>query len=199
MHLLDYLKIFPDTFPNKVSDMLLEFPRKSSPAVVSDCTKGFNKINDSYRITNNIHLNDDIISNISSGLVEFWYNTLDSYFHKPIVNIEKPQLLHYNIGGKYDIHNDCEDFVDDVLTRIYPRDVTVLAYLNDNYEGGEIEFPDFGIKIKPKKNTVIAFPSYYEFQHRVLPVTSGERFTLVTWIETKERIYDRSKLGGNKR
>ncbi len=191
INLLDYLKILPDTFPSSVSKALLELPKSSSPSVVSDSIKGFNKINDDYRITNNIHLEDIICKNITYNMQEFWNSYLHQYYQTDIKNIEQPQLLHYNIGGKYDVHNDCEDFIDGKLTRIVPRDVTILAYLNDDYEGGEIEFPDYGITIKPTVNMVITFPSYYEFQHRVKPVTKGERFTLVTWIETTERIYDR--------
>ncbi len=199
INLLDYLKIYQNVFPDSVAKLLLSLPKDSSPSVVSDSVKGFNKLNDAYRITNNIHLPDDISVNITQGLFDFWNSVLVQQYKKKLINVETIQFLHYNVGGKYDIHNDCEDYVDGKLSRLYSRDVTVLVYLNDDYEGGQIEFPDYGITIKPKKNTVITFPSYYEFQHRVLPVTKGERFTLVTWLETEERIYDRNQLATGQR
>ena len=46
----------------------------------------------------------------------------------------------------------------------------------------------WGVK-KPKKGMMVAFPSYHEFAHQVHPVKTGFRDCLVSWIETKKRIY----------
>ena len=70
------------------------------------------------------------------------------------------------------------------------RDVSFLFYLNDQYGGGELEFYDLGLTIKPKKGMMIAFPSYKDFAHKVHPVTWGHRYTLVSWVGTKEKLYD---------
>lgn len=51
-----------------------------------------------------------------------------------------------------------------------------VLYLNDNYEGGEINFPNHNIKIKPKKGSLIIFPSQDPFIHEVKPVLSGDRY-----------------------
>ena len=74
------------------------------------------------------------------------------------------------------------------------RDVTILIYLNDDYECGELEFTNAGVSLNPKALTLIAFPSYIEYTHRVHPVTSGERYTIVSWINTYDRIYKRPYL-----
>ena len=65
-----------------------------------------------------------------------------------------------------------------------------LFYLNEDYGGGEIEFYDLGLTIKPKKGMMIAFPSYKEFAHKVHPVTWGHRYSLVCWIATQKNLYD---------
>lgn len=52
----------------------------------------------------------------------------------------------------------------------------VLVYLNDDFEGGELVFPLQNSTIKPKKGTVVIFPTSYLYPHAVLPVFEGERY-----------------------
>jgi len=67
-------------------------------------------------------------------------------------------------------------------SRDYHRVITVLIYLNDDYEGGEISFPSQNLFIKPKPGDVLIFPSNRMFKHEVLPILSGERFAVMqTW------------------
>jgi PKHD-type hydroxylase len=64
----------------------------------------------------------------------------------------------------------------------YDRKISVIAMLSDpeDYEGGELHISNFG-KIELKKGSVVCFPSF--FLHRVTPVTSGTRYTMVAWLE----------------
>ena len=102
------------------------------------------------------------------------------------------QFLGYPPGGHYKGHNDGESFNYETRQweRLMDRDVSFLFYLNDQYGGGELEFTDLGLTIKPKKGMMIAFPSYKEFAHRVHPVTWGHRYTLVSWVGTQKNLYD---------
>lgn len=61
------------------------------------------------------------------------------------------------------------------------RNFGCVYYLNDNYEGGEIYFPNQNIEIKPKPNTLVFFPGTLEFLHGVRPVTNGTRYTLTSF------------------
>ena len=105
---------------------------------------------------------------------------------------EPVQFLGYPVGGHYKAHNDGEYFNHE--TREWepcmPRDVSFLFYLNDQYGGGELEFPGLGLTIKPKKGMMISFPSYKEFMHKVHPVTWGHRYSLVSWVGTQKNLYD---------
>ena len=105
---------------------------------------------------------------------------------------EPVQFLGYPVGGHYRGHNDGESF--NHTTRqwesIMDRDVSFLFYLNDQYGGGELEFYDLGLTIKPKKGMMIAFPSYKDFAHKVHPVTWGHRYSLVSWVATQKNLYD---------
>ena len=52
-----------------------------------------------------------------------------------------------------------------------------MYYLNDDYEGGEIFFPDYNLKIKPKPNSLLMFPGNENYAHGVKEVTKGFRYT----------------------
>jgi len=69
-----------------------------------------------------------------------------------------------------------------------------VYYLNDNYEGGEIWFPNFDFSIKPKPNTMIFFPGDNEHLHGVKNVSKGTRHTIASfwgYDETKRlSVYD---------
>jgi len=58
-------------------------------------------------------------------------------------------------------------------------ELTSVTFLNDNFVGGDLEIRSDGIfNIKPKKGTTLFFNGA-KIAHRVLPVTDGERYTLV--------------------
>jgi predicted 2-oxoglutarate/Fe(II)-dependent dioxygenase YbiX len=52
---------------------------------------------------------------------------------------------------------------------------TLSYYLTDNYEGGNIEFPDYDISFKPSAGSVVIFPS--NVRHQVSMVFNGRRLT----------------------
>jgi predicted 2-oxoglutarate/Fe(II)-dependent dioxygenase YbiX len=190
MHLFDYVTLIPNCIPKELIHFYLSLhTNETSPALTGYSDN--QKTNLDYRVTNWIPLPPPVIENTINSVTEFYNNQLVHKYKQPIKHIEPPQFLHYTTGGKYDVHNDSEDIVDGHLKRVCERDLSILIYLNDDYEGGELEFPDWGIKLKPKAGTVLCFPSYIEFSHKVHPVTKGERFNLVSWICTSERIYDR--------
>ncbi len=59
----------------------------------------------------------------------------------------------------------------------YPQ-VSVLLFLNDDYEGGEFHFFD-GKVIEPKAGKLIIHPTFAG--HGVKPVTKGHRYSCVAW------------------
>lgn len=58
-----------------------------------------------------------------------------------------------------------------------PRSIiNALLYLTDQYEGGEIVFPEIDVAIRPKAGSLVVFDA--DLQHGVNAVTSGVRKTL---------------------
>jgi len=84
------------------------------------------------------------------------------------------ELLRYKEGQFYIQHTD--SFKD------IPRAVSCSFVLNDDYEGGEFAFFDRELKYKPKKGSCIMFPSNFMYPHEIMPVTSGTRYSIITWF-----------------
>jgi Rps23 Pro-64 3,4-dihydroxylase Tpa1-like proline 4-hydroxylase len=85
---------------------------------------------------------------------------------------DRMHLLKYTSGGYLPAHQD---------QGVSSRVLSVLLYLNDDYEGGEIEFQHSKIKIKPEAGSVIFFPSNFLYVHEVHPIVSGTRYSLPNW------------------
>jgi len=62
------------------------------------------------------------------------------------------------------------------------RSVSMVLYLNDDYLGGEINFPNQGIKIKPNAGDLLIFPSSYTHPHESMQVKEGVKYVAVTWF-----------------
>jgi PKHD-type hydroxylase len=87
-------------------------------------------------------------------------------------------MYNYKDQGKYDWHCDSG------ANCFAPRKLSLVLMLTDpeEYQGGCLELfaEKDPISLRPKKGTVIAFPSFR--LHRVTQVTGGERKSLVTWV-----------------
>ena len=53
------------------------------------------------------------------------------------------------------------------------RNLSGVAYLNDDYEGGELYFTALDIAVKPRRGSFLAFTAGFHHEHAVLRVTSG--------------------------
>lgn len=88
------------------------------------------------------------------------------------------EMLRYGIGGQFDEH---VDVIPGHQQWGYRR-ISGLAYLNDNYEGGELEFPRRNIIIKPKAGSIVLFPSDFSYSHASRPIKTGTKYAIVTWF-----------------
>ena len=92
---------------------------------------------------------------------------------------EVAQFTHYLEGGFYDWHmdNDVQGKHQQPVRKI---SMTLLLSDPSTFEGGELEFMSKGKTAKLKQGQAIFFASW--LQHRVKPVTKGERKSLVMWF-----------------
>ena len=113
---------------------------------------------------------DQLLFTYVSKIIGF-YNS--SHRHIDLSVDEGYNLLRYRPGGKYEQHTDQGPKNN--------RAVTIIFNLNDDYEGGELSFFSYDKTYHLAKGDVIVFPSSFMFDHGIRPVTSGIRYSMVTW------------------
>jgi hypothetical protein len=159
---------------------------------IAEVNEGSNaKVNTKTRDTSIIAIpyKDFSNNNLRASLSEEFYVSLRNIFFENFDIIEKDYLKMYGIETewhdqygilKYGAGQQFTNHIDDHI--MYHRRVSTVYYLNENYIGGEINFPRFDITFKPKANQMIVFPSTYVYNHSVSPVIEGERYAVVSWM-----------------
>jgi hypothetical protein len=139
-----------------------------------------------YVLCGTEYRNPELVNGVIKTIVE---RVIEPSYRVTVQYWEWPQLLVYpEDGGHYKPHIDGEyKFIDDKAPegewrRISDRDLSLLIYLNDNYEGGEVVFPDLNMQITPKQGQILIFPSNRHFLHGVMPVHGNTRHVIVTWL-----------------
>ncbi|XP_002978409.2 probable prolyl 4-hydroxylase 3 [Selaginella moellendorffii] len=148
---------------------------------------------------------DEIISRIEERIAKFTFI--------PKEHGEGLQVLHYEVGQKYDAHHDY--FHDKVNTKNGGQRVaTVLMYLSDVEEGGETVFPSAkvnsssvpwwdelsecgkkGVSVKPRKGDALLFWSMSPDAeldpfslHGGCPVIKGNKWSATKWMHLREYV-----------
>lgn len=88
------------------------------------------------------------------------------------------RVLKYGGGAEYHAHHD--------HFRNNARSLSLVAFLNDNFTGGNLVFPRFNVNIQPRAGSVIIFPSNYPYLHIAEPVGEKDntvKYSLVTWFQ----------------
>jgi hypothetical protein len=87
-------------------------------------------------------------------------------------------LRKYHVGGDIGPHIDKNE-----KNPLNTMDWSVLLYLNDDYLGGEIEFPDLDVKIKPTAGSALIFPC--TAVHIAKKVEMGEKYYIFMVIHSE--------------
>ncbi|MFC7537492.1 2OG-Fe(II) oxygenase [Sphingomonas sp. GCM10030256] len=96
---------------------------------------------------------------------------------------EPIQVLSYEPGQQYKLHSDA------LPTGHNQRAMTFLVYLNDDYAGGETQFPDSNLTHRGERGDGLLFHNidshgqpYAAARHAGLPVRQGRKLLLSKWI-----------------
>ncbi len=71
----------------------------------------------------------------------------------------------------------------------YNCTVSLVAYVNDDYDGGELFFRLQKLNIKPQAGDLYIFPSNYMYPHQAKPVTSGTKYSIVTMLDYSRKFH----------
>jgi prolyl 4-hydroxylase len=113
-----------------------------------------------------------------------------------LADLEPPMVLNYQPGQAFGPHFDYLDPEQPALApsivRFGQRVATFLLYLNEDYEGGETDFPDLGWRYRGAKGDALLFWSAEadgslnrQTRHAGLTPTSGEKWVLSQWIRRR--------------
>jgi hypothetical protein len=178
----DYIFTLDNIVPEELCDMILEEYCNSDDWIPSATGTG---INPHIRNCDIINISEDAIIqknfNLRKELDERFYlcaSTAINEYRKlfPEVGSESDtgyNLLRYDMGQFYTQHTDS--------FKAQQRSVSCSFLLNDDYEGGEFAFFNREIMIRGGKGSIVMFPSNFMFPHEILPVTSGTRYSIITW------------------
>jgi predicted 2-oxoglutarate/Fe(II)-dependent dioxygenase YbiX len=133
-----------------------------------------------YKYLDNVKNKD--VRNCSSAMLsektqEYLANNVEPFVHEYakknniLISNRSYQLVRYTEGQFFVDHTD--------TTEEFPRKISTLLYINDDYLGGEIVFTKLNLSLKPEKDTLIIFPSSSDFSHSAEPIISGTKYVIV--------------------
>ena len=96
---------------------------------------------------------------------------------------DNTELVKWTEGREMSVHSD--NSWPDGNQENHPtsfRTWSGIFYINDDYEGGEIEFPLKKYSYKPRANSLVVFPSTNEYLHGVKKITKGTSYTVAIWF-----------------
>jgi hypothetical protein len=94
---------------------------------------------------------------------------------------EAMNFIKYGPGQHFSYHSD--------HGWSYIATVSMVAYLNDDYEDGGLRFDKMNLEVKPKAGDLYIFPSNYLFSHSALPVKSGTKYSIVTMTDYNDATH----------
>jgi hypothetical protein len=101
-----------------------------------------------------------------------WFNGWEGFTHL--------RFNKYNVDTKMALHCDHVKSIFDGNRKGIPI-LSVVAGLNNNYTGGDFIMWNLE-KIQIPKGSIMIFPSNFMYPHCVSEVTSGTRYTCVSWV-----------------
>ena len=126
----------------------------------------------------------------SNDLKDIWQSCYDSMF-----NAVQDYCFTYNLVElqyweamnfiKYNKDQHFKEHTDHGFS--YNATVSLVAYINDDYEAGEIKFRLQDLLYKPEAGDLVVFPSNFMYPHQAMPVVSGTKYSIVTMLDYTDR------------
>ena len=145
----------------------------------------------------------DLIDYLDVELKPHLKNCLEDYFlFTNLVGANDYFLKHYAImhhreGFNIPFHYDSE-YIYEKNGDENIRNFSVLMYLNDDFNGGELLFPVQNESIKPEKGLIVIFPSSFMFPHTTIPSIGNDRIVLRINYLFDKRMIQKSVINSTK-
>jgi PKHD-type hydroxylase len=181
--LLDYhFYHFDSYFTKKFCNQVINFGKKIN---LQKGVVGNNDLNTSIRDSNVCFLNENWIKKEIYFLIK---EANDATWNYNLSFPENIQFTEYALNQHYDWHVDT-DVKKNSMDKIRKLSMIVALNSSEEYEGGDVLIKNmnifskediFKLDILKKTGSVVVFPSF--LFHKVMPIVSGVRYSLVNWI-----------------
>ena len=169
----------------KLRAELTEAPTTQAPVYIQG-TEGL--VHEDIRKTTSVHPADDTFTDVHERLLQ-QLPALAQHFGEALHDCERPQFLRYKEGDFFVRHQDGNTRQLD-FDHLRVRRISIVVFLNDFsvepqagcYSGGLLKFDDKDQRFDLEGETGLLVAFTAETFHEVLPVTSGERFTIISWF-----------------
>jgi len=94
-------------------------------------------------------------------------------------SLDIANFLCYPAGSFNQAHADNSIMDNGQVKRIKPWTHTAIVFLNKDFAGGELVYPNQGCTFTPTVGTYVLAPADIDYVHHVNKVRIGERYTLV--------------------
>ena len=185
MQLVDLIKCYDNVIPDHYCDYFVQFYDNHSDKATRYNSSDYDQAPDFSELiyttfSNNpehVRFNNHVAGMLDTVAQRYSQSLpLTNNFFPKKYSFEFLRIKKYNNDGLDEFRSHCD--ADSICSSA--RFMNIFCYLNDVEEGGETDFPDFGISFKPKKGSVIAFPPYWFFPHQGNKPISGPKYLLAT-------------------
>jgi predicted 2-oxoglutarate/Fe(II)-dependent dioxygenase YbiX len=145
-------------------------------------SEGQLEVNPDFRKTKRVMLTPSLHKEIERSI---WTAKprLEEHFDLQLTELQGSQLLVYEPGDYFHTHQD-----EGRTPSIHTRKISIVIFLNTEFEGGDIVFyqdaehlkPNEGFHFRAEEGLLLAFSPY--LHHEVQSVTGGVRYCIVTWF-----------------
>jgi hypothetical protein len=179
----DWIRIYPKVLdPNVCRNAVLKADTCGKMMRWDDGVPQYNIVNVSFLADEGDHewnaIQQQVVPIIQWSAQEYMKQMDCEKFWAAKNNLEQIKLNKYNVetGDNFGLHIDVGD------ADSAKRFLAYKFFLNDVEEGGEMEFPQVGLKIKPQQGDVVLYPPGWTFPYSDNAPISNDKYELTTYL-----------------
>lgn len=188
----EYIYVKNNSLPTEICDYLINlFQHDASHLVykgttmngISDAKKTFD-----LKLKPEINKHDNFMFEELTLNINKYFENINSKYHYQIISLENIndsgyQIQKYVSGqGLYSYHHDSDSFHKTHKTFNKTRILSFIWYLNDVADGGETEFLNGRLKVKPEMGKLLIFPATWTYMHRGNVPISEDKYIVTGWL-----------------
>lgn len=188
----EYIYVKNNSISNDICDHLIKLMENDASHLVYDGVTYSGTVSEIKKtrdlvLSPNINKYDDELFKELTLNISIYFNNIADKYGKVMIPLKNTNDTGFQIQkyianrGLYGYHHDtC--FIKKNNSYTQMRLLAFIWYLNTVDEGGETEFLNGRLKIKPEKGKIVLFPTTWTYIHRGNMPISGDKYILTGWL-----------------